>query len=93
MPTPQPPFSCFLFIIIFWLWFWVRRLDLDGVLNGLAGLLLAGNGLGTHDTSTPVALALLVLVGVTLLDGGDELGELGLVFGANLGQGEDSGSL
>ena len=34
-----------------------------------------------------------MLLEVTVLDGGDELGELGLVLGADLGQGEDSGGL
>ena len=55
-------------------------LDLDGAVQSLALLLLAGNGLLAHDTSTPVALALLVLLGVALLDGGDQLAEFGLVF-------------
>lgn len=50
-------------------------------------------GLGTHDTTTPVTTVLLVLVGVSLLDGGDELGELGVVLGADLGQSNDSGGL
>ena len=69
------------------------NLDLDGVLNSLALLLLAVVGLGAHDTTTPVAAGLLVLVGVTLLDGGEELGELSLVLGADLGQGQNGGGL
>lgn len=40
-----------------------------------------------------MAAGLLVLVGVALLDGGEELGELSLVLGADLGESEDSGGL
>lgn len=68
-------------------------LDLDSGLNGLALLLLAGDGLGAHDTTTPVTAGLLVLVGVALLDGGEELGELTLVLRADLSQSEDSSGL
>lgn len=71
----------------------LASLDLDGRLDGLALLLLAIVGLGTHDTTTPVTTVLLVLVRVTLLDGGDELGELGVVLGADLGQSDDGGGL
>jgi len=70
-----------------------ENLDLDGVLNSLALLLLAGVGLGTHDTTTPVAAGLIVLVGVALLDGGEELGELSLVLSTGLGESQDSGGL
>lgn len=70
-----------------------EALDLDGGLEGLAGLLGASDGLGTHDTSTPAAFALLVLLGVTLLDCGDELGQLGLVLGADFGQSENGSGL
>jgi len=70
-----------------------RYLDLDGRLKSLALLLLPSVGLGTHDTTTPVATILLVLVSVALLDGLDELRELVLILRANLGQGKDSGSL
>lgn len=70
-----------------------RHLDLDGLLKGLALLLLASVGLGTHDSTTPVALGLLGLLKVTLLDGGDELGELRVVLGADLGDGEDGSGL
>jgi hypothetical protein len=71
----------------------LASLDLDGRLDGLALLLLAIVGLGTHDTTTPVTTVLLVLVRVTLLDGRDELGELGVVLGADLGQSNDGGGL
>jgi hypothetical protein len=40
-----------------------------------------------------VTAGLLVLVAVALLDGRDELGELGAVLGANLGESEDGGGL
>jgi hypothetical protein len=38
------------------------HLDLDGTLESLALLLRPGNSLGTHDTTTPVPLGLLVLL-------------------------------
>jgi hypothetical protein len=69
------------------------HLDLDGVVEGLLLLLLLGNSLGTHDTTTPVALGLLVLGHVTILDGGNELGELRGVLRADLGEGEDGSGL
>lgn len=69
------------------------NLDLDLTLNTLALLALVGLSLGTHDATTPVALGLLVLVEVSLLDSLDELGELGLVLGADLSDGEGSGGL
>lgn len=68
-------------------------LDLDGSLSSLDLLELLGVGLGAHDTTTPVAAGLLVLVGVALLDGREELGELGLVLSAGLGESENSGGL
>jgi hypothetical protein len=40
-----------------------------------------------------VAAGLLVLVAVALLDSREELGVLGLVLGADLGESEDSSSL
>jgi hypothetical protein len=66
------------------------HLDLDGSVQSLLLLGSAGVGLSTHDTTTPVSAGLLVLVGVAILDGLDELGELSLVLGADLGEGEDS---
>ena len=69
------------------------HLDLDSGLGSLALLLLASNGLGAHDTTTPVTAGLLVLVGVALLDGGEELGELTLVLSAGLSESEDGRGL
>ena len=69
------------------------HLDLDLTLGTLCGLLGGSDRLGSHDTSTPVALGLLVLLEVTLLDGLDELGELVLVLGADFGECESGGSL
>ena len=69
------------------------HLDLDLTLGTLCGLLGGSDRLGSHDTSTPVALGLLVLLEVTLLDGLDELGELVLVLGPDLGECESSGGL
>lgn len=68
-------------------------LDLDGALESLPSLVHASVGLGTHDTTTPVAVGLLVLLEVTVLDSRAELGELALVFGAHFGQGKNSSSL
>jgi hypothetical protein len=69
-------------------------LDLDGALNGLPLLLHTGVGLGTHDTTSPVAGSVLVVrLEVTVVDSGDELLELVLVLGADLGEGENSGGL
>jgi hypothetical protein len=70
------------------------HLDLDGALDSLPALGHASVGLSTHDTTTPVAGSLLVVrLEVAIVDGRDELGELGLVLGADLGKGEDSSSL
>ena len=71
----------------------MHRLDLDGGLEGLLALLDALLGLGAHDATAPALAGILVLLDVALLDGRDELGELVLVLGADLGDGEDSGSL
>jgi len=64
-------------------------LDLYGRLQRLAFLLRARKCLLPHDASAPVALGLLVFVGVAFLDGGDEFGEFGFVFGFHFGEGED----
>lgn len=58
-------------------------------------LLLQGAhlGLGAHDTTTPLSASLVVLVHEAILDGGDKLGKLSLVLGADLGESEDSGGL
>ena len=70
-----------------------RPLNLE---SGLLGLLALGNarlGLDAHDATTPLLAGVLVLLEISLLDGRDELGQLVLVLGADLGQGEDSGGL
>ena len=70
------------------------RLDLDSALDGLPLLLHAGVGLGTHDTTSPVAGSVLVVrLEVTVVDSGDELLELVLVLRADLSEGEDGGGL
>lgn len=68
-------------------------LDLDSALESLPPLVHAGVGLGTHDTTSPVADGVLVLLEVAVLDGRAELGELALVLRADLGQGEDGSGL
>lgn len=70
------------------------HLDLDGALDGLPALGHASVGLGTHDATSPVTRSILVVgLEVAVVDSGDELGELSLVLGADLGKGEDSGGL
>ena len=69
------------------------HLDLDLTLGTLLLLSVVGLSLGTHDTTTPVTLGLLVLLHVASLDGLDELGELVLVLLADLGESESSGGL
>lgn len=69
------------------------HLDLDSTLQSLALLLCSGIGLGTHDTTSPVSSLFLVLVCVSLLDGGDEFGELGLVLSANFSERKNGSSL
>lgn len=68
-------------------------LDLDGSLKSLSLLLGTLVGLLTHDTTSPLAAGVLGVGHVAILDGRDELGELALVLGADLGDGEDSSGL
>lgn len=68
-------------------------LNLGGSLKSTLLLEGAHLGLGAHDTTTPLSAGLVVLVHEAILDGGDELGELSLVLGADLGEGEDSSGL
>lgn len=70
-----------------------RKLDLDRTLNCLSLLLLSCHSLGPHDTTTPVASVLLVLVVEAVVDGADELAELVLVLLLDLRQGDNSGRL
>jgi hypothetical protein len=70
------------------------HLDLDSRLDSLPALGHASVGLGTHDTTSPVAGSILVVgLEVAVVDSGDELGELSLVLGADLGKGEDGSGL
>ena len=71
----------------------IHCLDLDGKLESPLLLRDAVHGLLAHDTATPLLAGLLVLLNVTLLDGGDELGELGLVLRSDLGDSKDSSGL
>lgn len=68
-------------------------LDLGSSLKSLLLLDDLHLSLGAHDTTTPLSAGLVVLLKVTVLDSRDELGELVLVLGADLGDGEDSGGL
>jgi len=70
------------------------HLDLDSRLDSLPALGHASVGLGTHDTTSPVTGGILVVgLEVAVVDSGDELGELSLVLGADLGKGEDGSGL
>lgn len=79
--------------LLTWGYRWDHDLDLERSLASLPLLLLGGNGLLAHDATTPLAAGLLVLVEVAVLDGGNELGKLVLVLGADLGESEDSSGL
>jgi hypothetical protein len=68
-------------------------LDLGSSLKSLLLLDDLHLSLRAHDTTTPLSAGLVVLLKVTVLDSGDELGKLVLVLGADLGDGEDSGGL
>lgn len=68
-------------------------LDLDRALESLSLLLLPGVGLCSHDTTAPVASVFLVFAGVALVDGADQLAQLGFVLTLDLGQGQDRGGL
>jgi hypothetical protein len=73
-----------------------RVLDSLNLGSLLQSLLLLGElhlGLESHDTTAPLLAGLLVLVHETILDGRNELGQLRLVLGANLSQGENSSGL
>lgn len=69
------------------------RLDLDLLVRTLLLLPRARVGLRTHDAAAPSASVLLVLFEVAVLDSRHDLGQLGLVFAADLGDGECGGSL
>ncbi|KAL3956280.1 hypothetical protein ACCO45_009126 [Purpureocillium lilacinum] len=68
-------------------------LNLGGSLQSLLLLERAHLGLSAHDATTPLSPGLVVLVHEAILDGGNQLGQLVLVLGTNLGDGQDSGSL
>lgn len=53
----------------------------------------AGVSLSTHNSSSPVSLGILVLVGVARLDGRDKGRELSLVLSANLSESENGSGL
>lgn len=71
----------------------IITLDLDGALQGFPSLLHAGVRLSAHDTTSPVTVGVLVLLEVSVLNSGRELGELVLVLRSHLGQGKDGSSL
>lgn len=68
-------------------------LDLDSRLESLLALLNTLLGLEAHDATTPLLASSLVLLKITVLDGGNELSKLVLVLGADLGDGKNGGSL
>lgn len=71
----------------------LKRLDFNSSLKSLSLLLLASNGLSTHDTTTPVAPVLLILITITLLNGGDQFSKLRLVLRADLSNSKRCSSL
>lgn len=71
----------------------VVSLNLDGGLKRLPLLLHAVLRLHSHDATTPLLPRLLSLLHITLLDSGDELRQLVLVLGADLGESQYGGSL
>lgn len=71
----SPPFSGYHFF-----------LDLDSHFNCLLFLLSALLSLVSHNTTTPLLASLFVLLEIAILDGGDELGELIFVLGADFGE-------
>lgn len=68
-------------------------LDLDSRLESLLLLLDFLLGLGSHDTATPLSPAVLRLLYVSAFDRLNELGELALVLGSDLSQGQDGSRL
>lgn len=52
-----------------------------------------GVGLGSHDTTSPVPLGLLILLEVALLDSGDQFGKITFVLATDFGQGKNGSGL
>lgn len=67
--------------------------NLGGSLKRLLLLDDLGLGLGAHDATTPLSAGGVMAGDVSVLDGGDELGELRLVLGADLGEGNNGSGL
>lgn len=57
------------------------------------GLTNLGVGFGSHDTTSPVPLGLLVLLEVAFLDSGNKLGKVTLVLATDLSQGKHGSGL
>lgn len=68
-------------------------LNTDGSLESLSLLLLLGGGLVTDLAATPLSTGVLELLDEVGVDGGDEVREVGLVLGTDVGQGDDGGGL
>lgn len=71
----------------------LESLNLGSSLKSLLLLHDAHLSLGAHDATTPLSADLVVLLQVAILDGRDELGQLVLVLGADLSEGEDGSGL
>ena len=80
------------YFFLLW-WYHTACLNLGGGLKSLLLLESTHLGLGSHDATTPLSSALVVLVHEAILDGRDELGVLGLVLRSYLGQGQNSSGL
>jgi hypothetical protein len=84
----------FSFVCVFFLYSKkITSRALQRVLDGVGTLGHLVVGLEAHESTTPGLASILVLVGVVGLDGRDQGGELGLVLGTGLGEGESGGGL
>lgn len=52
-----------------------------------------GVGLGSHDTTSPMPLGLLILLEVALLDSGDQFGKIAFVLATDFSQGKNGSGL
>jgi len=68
-------------------------LDLDSTLQRLPLLLLSSDGLGAHNTTTPMSSVFLILVAEAVIDRADQLAQFVLVLLLDFSQSNNSSSL